>query len=125
MYYLASWTQRGRDDIGSVAPRPRPEIALAWQLTVGGQLVDDAWQVFGELRKQVILRCTCLAREIVDSLLAKSLTELRGRYRLVFPCADPRFDHTLKAVLLELIDEHIEAAGWILLPGGRRGHLPG
>jgi hypothetical protein len=94
-------------------------------LTVGGQPVNDAWQVFGELRKQVILRCASLAREIVDSLLAKSPTELRGRYRLVSPCADPGFDHTLEAVLLELIDERIEAAGWVLLPDGRRGHLPG
>ena len=49
-----------RRPLRSVCSRTRPEVRLVWKLTVGSQLINDAWQKFGKLRKQVIVRHTCL-----------------------------------------------------------------
>ena len=46
----------GRNDCGGRQGGCRPEVSLVWKLTVGGQLVDHAWQILGELGEQVILR---------------------------------------------------------------------
>ena len=40
----------------SAASRTRQKVVLVWKLTVGGQLINDAGQDIGKLRKQVILR---------------------------------------------------------------------
>ena len=75
---------------------------MVWKLTVGGQLVDDARQIFGKLREQIILWRTSLPREIIDRLLANGLTQLGGRDRLVLAGSDPGFDDLAITVLLEL-----------------------
>src|SRR6185295_6464462 len=99
----------GRDlGVRSGVSIPRAQIALIGKLPVRRQLVDDARKVPGELRKQIVMPGTRLAGKIVDGLLPERLAQLVGRDRLVLAGADPGVDHVLQAVLLELIDEHVE-----------------
>src|SRR5262245_50908391 len=95
----------------SEVSRPRAQIRLTGKLPVWRQPVDHTRKVPGELRKQIILRGTRLARKIVDGFLPERVAQLVGRDRLVLPGADPGVDHVLKPALLELIDEDVEAPG--------------
>src|SRR4030095_13039540 len=73
------------------------------------ELVDRLWEDLRELLGQILHRQTGLLRELLQQIWTECLLYVIGRYWLIGSSPHPRLDRRTQTVLLEFVDDTLQA----------------